>query len=83
MWKALNRSMVVGGAARASVGFGSQADLNLENLMSAVPSKAEILLGCQFVTGRRRFNVWQLARFLEFWLNSIVWSDERHSGAGF
>jgi hypothetical protein len=42
--KALNRSMVVGGAARASVGFGSQANLNLENLMSALSSKAEICL---------------------------------------
>jgi hypothetical protein len=45
--------------------------------------EAEFLLGCQFVTSRRRFYVPQLARFLEFWLNANEWSDERHSGGGF
>jgi hypothetical protein len=48
----------------------------------SINTKAEILLGCQFVIGRWRFYVSPLARFLEFCLNSTEWSDERHSGGG-
>jgi hypothetical protein len=59
------------------------ADLPGELNYARQMAKAEFLLGCQFVTSRRRFYVPQLARLLEFWLNANEWSDERHSGGGF